>query len=163
METVVRVTIIYLFILVGLRVLGKREFGQLAPMELIVLLLIPEMVSQSISGEDFSVTNALIGVTTLFALVFINSALVQRSKPLEKLIQGTPAVLVANGAFIHRTMNQERVTPDEIYEAMHESGVETLKQVKWAILETNGRIAIVPADSQQVGQGAGNQDSTPIG
>ena len=72
METVIRVGVIYIFLLVLLRVMGKRELGQLAPMELVLLILIPELVAQGIVGEDFSLTNAVIAVTTLTSLVFLN-------------------------------------------------------------------------------------------
>ena len=72
METVIRIGVIYIFLLVLLRVMGKRELGQLAPMELVLLILIPELVAQGIVGEDFSLTNAVIAVTTLTSLVFLN-------------------------------------------------------------------------------------------
>lgn len=148
METVIRVAIIYVFIVVGLRVLGKREFSQLSPLELITLMLIPEIVSQALMREDFSITNALIGLTTLFILVFITSVLMHRFKSIEVAIADTPAILVQNGRFIEENLNKERVTPDEILTEIHKNGLEKLEQVKWAILETDGKISIVPLDAK---------------
>lgn len=149
METVIRVTIIYVVILIGLRVVGKREFSQLSPMELITLLLIPELVSQSLVREDFSLTNGIIAVTTLLSLVFINSLLMQKSKRFETIMEGAPAVLVQHGEFVPDNMNKERVTPEEVFAEMHQVGFYQLSQIKWAVLESDGRISFVPEDGKQ--------------
>src|SRR5688500_15078650 len=122
METVIRVAFIYVFILVGMRVLGKREFGQLAPMEFVSLLMIPELVSQALVRDDFSMTNALIAVTTLFVMVFLSSVVVHLSKKAEEVIDGIPSILVYNGQLLPENMNKERVTPDEIFAEMHKAG-----------------------------------------
>lgn len=146
METVVRVAVIYFVILIGLRVVGKREFSQLSPLELITLMLIPELVSQSLIREDFSITNGIIGITTLFSLVFITSLMVHRSHVIERMVEGMPTVLVEHGRFIEANMNKERITPGEILAEMHRSGIEYMSQVKWAVLEGDGKISIVPED-----------------
>lgn len=147
MDTVVRIIVIYVAILISMRVIGKREFAQLSPLELVTLLLIPEIASQSMVKQDFSVTNALIGLITLFALVFINSTLMHRFRKFESAISGKPALLVYHGRFIEEVMNQERVTPDEVFAAMRTFGLDNLEQVKWAILETDGRISIIPENA----------------
>lgn len=158
METVWRVAIVYLFIVFGLRVLGKREFGQLSPLELVTLLIIPELVSQGLVREDFSITNALVGVSTLFLLVYISSLLQHSSERIEKVFSSSPTVLVQNGSFVDKHMNQERVSPEEIFDAMFQSGLDRLEQVKWAILASDGKINIVPKErdrniaSQQQGK-----------
>lgn len=144
METVWRVVVIYVCLLVGLRVLGKREFGQLSPLELITLLLIPELVAQSVVRADYSLTNGLIGLTTLLSLVFVVSLVSHRSARVEKLIGGEPTLLVARGRLLTANLNRERIAPEEIYSEMHHAGLARLEQVRWAILETNGRISIVP-------------------
>ncbi len=146
METVIRVAIIYFFVMIGLRILGKREFGQMSPLELVTLLLIPELVTQSLNREDFSITNGLVGVTTLFILSFLTSLTTHRSKRVEVLVGGEPAVLVAHGQYQSDVMNRERVSPDEIFNEMHNAGLEKLEQVRWAVLESDGQIAIVPEE-----------------
>ncbi len=148
METVFRVAIIYLTILFGLRIVGKREFSQLSPIDLITLLLIPEIVSQSLTGQDYSIINAIIGVTTLLSLVFINSVLMHKSKRIETLVEGTPSILVQHGKYVIDNMNHERVTPEEIYAEMHQAGLYELSQIKWAVLECDGRLSFVPEESQ---------------
>lgn len=149
MDTVIRIVVIYIVILVSMRVIGKREFAQLSPLELVTLLLIPEIASQSMVKQDFSITNALIGLITLFALVFINSTLMHRFRKFESAVAGKPALLVYHGRFIEDAMNKERVTPDEVFAAMRTFGLESLEQVKWAILETDGRISIIPENQNK--------------
>jgi uncharacterized membrane protein YcaP (DUF421 family) len=149
METVTRVVIIYIFIMLGLRVLGKREFGQLSPLELVTLLLVPEIVAQGLVREDFSLTNAIVGVSTLFGLVFITSLLMQHSKKAEELITGKPTVLAFDGKLIAENMNKERITPDEIYTELHKSGLHMLAQVRWVILEPDGKLSIVANENIQ--------------
>lgn len=144
METVVRVAIVYVFILAGLRVLGKREFSQMSPMELVALLMIPEIVTQGVLREDFSLTNALIGVATLLVLVFANSFLTHLSKAFETVVEGKPSVLAAHGKLVEENLDKERVSPDEVYGEMHRAGLERIEQVRWAILEGDGKISIVP-------------------
>jgi uncharacterized membrane protein YcaP (DUF421 family) len=157
METVIRVTVIYLSLLVGLRIMGKREFGQLSPLELVSLLLVPELVSSAIQSEDFSLVDALIAVSTLLSLVMLTSILMHKIKLAEKVISAEPTVLVYHSKLAEDNMNRERVSPDEIFSEMHKSGLERLEQVAWAILETNGTITIIPeheADTKKRGQGS---------
>lgn len=162
METVIRIATIYLMILVGLRLLGKRELSQLTPLELVTLMLIPEIVSQSMIGEDFSITNSLIGITTIFSLVFITALLKQQIKGVERIIEGTPSLLIQHGKFIEENLNKERITPEEVFTEMHKSGLEHLAQVKWAILETDGKISIVPEDTESSGKGKKPDEQGPI-
>ena len=156
METVLRVVIIYLFLLFGLRIMGKREFSQLSSLELVTLLMIPELVSQSLVQEDFSLTNALIAVSTLFTVVFISTLLQYHSKTVSKVVSGSPAVVVADGKFVEKHLNEERVSPEEIFAELHKAGFSELSEVQWAILETDGTIAIVPNDQ---GSGASPKKS----
>ena len=144
METVLRVAAIYLFVLLALRVMGKREFGQLSALELVTLLMIPEIVSQALTGQDYSLTNAFVGVATLLVLVFATSMAMHRFEKIEVAVSGEPSVLVHRGEMFERAMNLTRVTPDEIFSEMHKCGLQTLDEVEWAILETDGKIAIVP-------------------
>lgn len=161
METVVRVFIIYVFLLVALRIIGKREFGQLSPFELVTLLIIPEIVSEALTFDDYSLTNALIGVATLLVLVFLASNLMHLSERFEMLAIGEPTVLVDHGKLVVGIMNKERVSPDEVFTAMHKSGLEALEQVQWAILETDGEIAIIPVPAVQ-GDTGRTQDDMPL-
>lgn len=150
METVLRIATIYFVILIALRALGKRSFSQLSPFDLVTLLLIPEIVQQSMMREDFSMTNALIALSTLFTLVFLTSLLSHRFKKIETVIEGSPSVLVSHGQFVVDTMNDTRITPSELYGEMHKSGLSHLEQIRWAILESDGRISFIPYERNEV-------------
>src|SRR5687767_13681369 len=144
MDTVLRVVVIYLFLLIGMRLMGKREFGQLSPHEFVILLIIPEIVSSALNRQNESMTNAIVGTTTIFLLVFISSLLTHRFPKVEKLVHDAEAVLVHKGKFFDETMNEEHVTPDEIMSEAHKAGVDKVQEIRWAILESDGKIAIVP-------------------
>lgn len=148
MDMVVRVAIIYAILVIGLRVMGKREFSQLSPLELVTLLIIPEIVSQAIVREDYSITGAVIGVATLFSLTFLNSVLTHYMPPFEKVVAGSPTVLVSHGQFLPDNMNKERITPDEVYTEMHKVGLHDVAQIQWAVLESDGKISFIPIDQR---------------
>ena len=144
METVLRVVIIYVFVLVALRILGKREFGELSPVELVMLMLIPDIVAPGIVRDDFSLTTGIVAVSTVMVLVLVTSLLVHMNHKLEHMVHARPAVLVHEGTVYSETLNRERVSAEEVLDAARENGVETLGNVKWAILQSDGKIAIVP-------------------
>lgn len=148
MDIVVRVALIYLFLMVGFRIMGKREFGQLTPFELVTLLLIPEIVSKALTGQDYSITAAFIGVSTLLALVFLTSVLTFRYTRFRRITEGRPAILARDGALVDETMTRERISPEEVEIELHKYGLEEVTQVRWAMLEVDGSITIVPTDGQ---------------
>jgi uncharacterized membrane protein YcaP (DUF421 family) len=144
MEVVIRVTVIYLFLLGAMRVMGKREFSQMAPMEFVTLLLIPEIVTGALIGEDHSITSALVGIATLFVLVFGVSTITHLSPRAAVALEGRPTVLAHRGRFLVHNLNRERVTTEEVYGELRKRGLERIDQVRWAILEGDGKIAVVP-------------------
>lgn len=146
MELVLRVAIVYVFLLFALRVIGKREFSELTAMELAVLLIVPELFQQAMIGDDSSLTGAIVAASTLLMLVFANSILTYLNPALERVVESTPTVLAHDGRLVEKNMRRERVTPDELYGALHQNGYERLDQVKWAILDTGGKIVVVPLE-----------------
>jgi uncharacterized membrane protein YcaP (DUF421 family) len=148
MEFVIRVTIIYLFLLVALRIMGKRELAEMSPLEFLVLMIIPEVVSQSLSDDDYSLTGAIIGVCTLLSLVFITSLISYRFKKVGEIIEGKPTILVSNGRLIRENADKERVSIEEIYSEMHREGYERLEELRWVILEPEGKLSFIPQHKQ---------------
>ena len=144
METVIRVTYVYVLLMVVLRLMGKRELGRLSPFELVLLMLIPELFSQALVREDFSMTNATVAFLSLVTLVFATSVLAHRSRRLESLFTGHPAVLASGGRFVERAMNEELVQPGEVYAELRKAGYERLSDAQWVILENDGKLSIVP-------------------
>jgi uncharacterized membrane protein YcaP (DUF421 family) len=146
-EAIWRVTFVYAFLLLAFRLSGKREVGQMSPFELVTLLLIPEIFSSALNRSDDSLALASVGVGTLCLLVFFTGLLTFRSSKAELLLEGEPTILVRDGKFVERNLRRERVTPEEVFSEMHLSGVERIEDVRWAILESEGKIAIVPASA----------------
>lgn len=146
METVLRVLFVYLFLLFALRVMGKREFSEITPIELVMLLLIPELLQEALVGHDPSLTNSLIAICTLFLLVFLNSVVTYLNPRAERVVESSPSVLAHEGRLVERNMRKERITPDELLSTIHLQGYEELEQVKWAILQSNGQIAVIPKE-----------------
>lgn len=147
-DSIWRVTFVYAFLMVAFRLTGKREVGQMSPFELVTLLMIPEIYSTVLNRNDASIEQATVTVITLFLLVFFTGLLTFRSKKAEGIIDGEPTVLVRDGKMLERNLRRERVTPEEVFSEMHLAGVERIEDVQWAILETEGKIAIVPVRSQ---------------
>lgn len=146
METVLRVLFVYLFLLFALRVMGKREFSEITPIELVMLLLIPELLQEALVGHDPSLTNALLAACTLLLLVFLNSVVTYLNPRVERVVESSPSVLAYEGRLVERNMRKERITPDELLSTIHLQGYEEIEQVKWAILQSNGQIAVIPKE-----------------
>lgn len=141
---VIRIAVIYVFLLVALRVMGKREFSQLSPFELVTLLLIPEILTEALNVGDTSLTGAIVGVATLLGLVFITSVLAYRNRTIGRWTEGVPVVMVRDGRLVPSVLDRERVSPEEIIAELHKVGLERLEQVKWGVLETDGRMSFIP-------------------
>jgi uncharacterized membrane protein YcaP (DUF421 family) len=148
METVPRVVLVYALVWACFRILGKRELTQMSPIELVTLLLIPQLFSRALTRQDYSMTNAVIGATTLVTLVFLTSAASYRFRRVSRVMQAEPTVLVYRGALMEQHLNRERIAPEDIVSAMHKVGLERLGQVEWAILEGDGKIAFIPTSDR---------------
>lgn len=144
MQTVVRVVLAYVFLLMAFRMVGKRELRTMSAFELVTLLFIPQLFSRALTRQDYSFTNAIIGVSTLLTLVWLSSVLSYRFRGVARILAGEPTVLAANGTLIPTAMDRERITPGELCSEMHRVGLIELSQVRWAILETSGTITIIP-------------------
>jgi len=159
-----RVALVFAALLLAFRVIGKRELGRLSPFELVTLMLIPEVLSSTIQGEG-SLVNGLVGLSTLLALVLITSVLAYRFKPVERVIEAQPTVLVAHGKILHRALHSERIVPDELFSEMHKQGLSQLDQVAWAVLENSGNITFIPERESQAaaeeGRGVDDGDVKP--
>ena len=145
-DSIWRVFFVYVFLMVAFRITGKREVGQMSPFELVTLLLIPELFSVALNRNDASLGGATVGVATLTLLVFFTGLLTFRWEKAERMIEGEPTVLVRDGKYLARNMRRERVTPGEVEAEMHLSGVERIEDVRWAIMEVEGKISIIARD-----------------
>jgi uncharacterized membrane protein YcaP (DUF421 family) len=143
-EFIVRGVIVYVFLIVLLRVTGKRQVGQLAPFDLVLLLVLSNAVQNSMNGGDNSLVGGLISATTLVALNYGVGYLTYRNRELERLIEGQPEVLIHNGKLFEHVMARAQLTHHELNAALRQAGVASVEEVRSAILENNGSISVIP-------------------
>ena len=143
-DSIWRVAFVYGFLVLAFRLTGKREVGQMSPLELMTLMLIPEIFSVAVNKNDPSMALGTVGVTTLFLAVFLSGILKFKSRAADEFLEGKPTVLVDRGRLVERNLQRERITPEEIMAEMRIAGIDRLDQVRWAILETEGKISIIP-------------------
>src|SRR5881396_2651654 len=143
-EFLARGAIVYVFLIVLLRITGKRQVGQMAPFDLVLLLVLSNAVQNSMNGGDNSLVGGLISATTLIGLNFLVGLMTYRSKKLEAIIEGRPQVLVHNGKVFQDVMASAKVTHHELDSALRQAGCNCIEEVHSAILENNGSISVVP-------------------
>ncbi len=141
---VIRTLVVYVALLLGLRVAGKRELGQMSPFDLVVILLLANAVQNAMVGSDTSLTGGILAAGALLAVNWLVGRLRLRFGWFEREIRGSATLLVNDGHFVEDHMRHEGLDADDIYMAMREHGVDELDQVKAAILEVDGTISIVP-------------------
>ncbi len=147
MESVLRATIIYGALLVLFRITGKRSLGQITTFDFILLLIISEAVQNGMVGENYSITNALILIATLIAIDVALSLLKRRAPAVEKWLEGVPVVIVEHGRPLLDRMVKSRVDESDVLSfARRQHGLERMAQIKYAVLERNGDISIIPWD-----------------
>jgi uncharacterized membrane protein YcaP (DUF421 family) len=141
-EFIVRCILVYVFLIVILRISGKRQIGQLAPFDLVLLLVLSNSVQNSMTGGDNSVLGGIIAATTLIAINYFVGFATFRSKRLELLIEGRPEVLIHNGKLFEDVMARAQLTHHEVDAALRQAGCTSIEQVHCAILENNGSITV---------------------
>ena len=139
-EKILRPIFIYLFLVIGLRLAGKRELAQLNPFDLVVLLTLSNTVQNAIIGDDNSVTGGVIGAATLLLLNFLVVRFLFRHEKLDRIVEGEPTVLVDRGQIIQEMLNREVLTLPELETAAHKQGFGSLAEVERATLDPSGMI-----------------------
>jgi uncharacterized membrane protein YcaP (DUF421 family) len=147
MDLVLRAVAIFVFIFIVTRLIGRRELASLEPFDLILLVVIGDMVQQAVTQDDYSVTGGLIVISTMALMTVAFSYVSFRFRPLRRVMEGEPIVLLENGRPIERNLRRERLTVDEIAEKARLSQIDSLDDVRLAVLETNGDISIIPNKS----------------
>jgi uncharacterized membrane protein YcaP (DUF421 family) len=143
-EFILRGLIIYAFLLLILRLTGKRQVGQLAPFDLVLLLVLSNAVQNAMNGGDNSITGGVISATTLIVANGIIGRLTYKSKKLEKLIEGRPEILIHNGQLFTEIMEREQLSHHELNAALRAGGCACVEEVHYAILENTGEITVHP-------------------
>ena len=142
-ELIFRGVVVYAFLLALLRITGKRQVGQLAPFDLVLLLVLANAVQNSMNAGDNSLIGGLITAATLIALNFLVGFVTQRNKKLEAIVEGRPQILIHNGKLFEDVMLRAQLTHHELNAALRRSGCSSVAEVHSAILENNGAISVV--------------------
>ncbi len=149
LEIALRTGVIYLLVLLGIRISGKREVGQMTPFDLVLLLLLSNSVQNAMTGPDTSLAGGAIAATTLLILNYVVAELSGGNRRFRRYIQGQPALLVHDGEILQAHMAKEHVSMDELERALREHGVGTYKQAALAVLEVDGSISVLKYDDIQ--------------
>lgn len=143
-EKLVRTLAVYVFLLVGLRLAGKRELGQLNPFDLVVLLLLSNTLQNAIIGNDNSLLGGIIGATALLGINWLVVRYLYAHRGAARLLEGDADVLIDDGELQHARLSRELITPDELEAAARRQGIEGLHQVQTCRLEIGGALTFVP-------------------
>ncbi|MEY2413605.1 MAG: hypothetical protein QOD84_2211 [Acidobacteriaceae bacterium] len=146
LEIVMRTATVYAVVLVGVRLSGKREVGQMTPFDLTLLLLISNSVQNAMTGPDTSVAGGVVAATTLLVLNYLVAELSGGNRRFRKLVQGQPSLLVHDGQIISAHMAKEHVSMDELERALREHGISSYHEVALGVLEVDGSISCLKYD-----------------
>ena len=144
MDSVMRAAAMYLALMVLFKIAGRRSLAELTTFDFVLLMIIGEATQQALLGNDFSLTNSMLVIVTLIAIDVGLSLLKQRSQWVSQLIDGGPTIIVENGKILQKRLRHARLVEADIMEAARSSqGIETLDQIKFAIIERNGKISVI--------------------
>ncbi len=146
MEIVVRASIIFFFLLVLTRGMKKRTLADMAPFEMLLLVTLGDIVQQGVTQEDFSLTGAVLAVSTLAFWISVLSWITWRWKRIGRVVDGVPVVIVQDGQTRDDVLAVERLPVDELHEAARQQGIDDLAKVRLAVLEPSGRISFIKHD-----------------
>jgi uncharacterized membrane protein YcaP (DUF421 family) len=145
MDAVLSALSIYVFLMVIFRIAGKRTLSETTTFDFVMLLIIAETTQQALLGDDFSVTNSFLLITTLVGLDIALSLLMRRWPRLERIMTGAPMILVENGKPLLERMHKARVSEGDVLTAARElQGLKRMDQIEYAVLERSGGISIIP-------------------
>lgn len=145
MDSVLKAFVIYFGLWALLRITGRRTMGELSAFDLILFLVIGGATQRALVGQDYSLTTALVIVSTLIAIDVALSLIKRESKWVSRVLEGVPTVVVENGHPLAERLRRARISIDDVMQAArHTHGLERIDQVKFAILEANGDISIIP-------------------
>ena len=143
MDIVIRAAVAFLFILLLTRVVGRRELNSLEPFDLILLVTIGDLVQQGVTQNDFSVTGLVLAIGTIAVLTVLFSYLPWRFHVLRPVLEGEPVILIEDGSVIEKNLRRHRLTHEEIAAEARHQQIERLESIRWAVLETSGKISFI--------------------
>jgi len=146
MDLVLRAVALYIFVLILMRMVGRRELSSLTPVDLVLLVVLGDALQQGLTQDDYSVTGAIIVITTIALLQVLTSYITYLSRRAKKVIDGDPIVILEDGELIERNLRRQRLRPEDVAEEMRLQGIGNFTEVRWGILESNGSFSFVKND-----------------
>ena len=157
MDIVLRATVMFFALYLLVRLMGKRELAQLTPFELIVLVVFGDLIQQGVTHNDFSLTGAILAISTMAFWALAMSWVTWLSPRAESILDGEPRVIVHAGNIVQENLHRDRLTHAEILSEMRLAGIGHLKDVAWGILEPQGRMSFIRHEAP----GSGESDTRP--
>ncbi len=145
-EIVLRTAVVYLVILAGLRLTGKREVGQMMPLDLALLILLANAVQNAMTGPDTSLAGGLIAAATLLVMNVVLTRVAGRHRKIRRWVEGTPTILIRHGKILGQNLTEENLTSDDLHQALREHGIANINEVALAVLEVDGAISVLKND-----------------
>jgi uncharacterized membrane protein YcaP (DUF421 family) len=146
MDLVLRAIVLFFFVFGLTRVIGRRELSSLEPFDLILLIVLGDAIQQGLTQDDYSVTGAVLVVGTLALLQVFMSFLSFRFDRLRPILEGEPVIIVQDGEPVARNLRRERTTVDEVVAEARKQQIDSLRDVKWAVMETSGEMTFIKKD-----------------
>jgi uncharacterized membrane protein YcaP (DUF421 family) len=147
MDIVLRGIVVFVFLMVLTRVIGRRELSSLQPFDLILLIILGDAVQQGLTQDDYSLTGALLAVGTIALCQVLVSFVSYKFPRTRKMIEGVPIIVVQDGKPIEDNLKRERLDIDDVAESARQQGIAQLAEVQWAVLETTGQISFIKKSS----------------
>jgi uncharacterized membrane protein YcaP (DUF421 family) len=144
MDIALRAVFLYAFVVFLMRVMGRRELSSLSAVDLILLIVLGDAIQQGLTQDDYSVTGAVIAISTIAVLQVGSSYLSFKSRRVRRVLEGEPVVIVQDGKLIERNLRRDRLTEGDVAEEMRAQQIASFEDVEWGILESNGTMSFIP-------------------
>ncbi len=143
LDIVLRSAVVFIVVLAGLRLLGKRHVAQLSIVDLVLILLISNAVQNAMVGSDVSLIGGIVAAVTLMVMSYLITLILYRVRGAEKFFEGTPTLLIHNGRMIREHLEKEKITEEELERVIREHGIEGVTDVKAAVMEPDGTVSVI--------------------
>lgn len=144
MDIALRAIFLYAFVVLLMRVMGRRELSSLSAVDLVLLIVLGDAIQQGLTQDDYSVTGAIIAISTIAALQVGISYLSFRSRRARRILEGEPIVIIQDGKLIERNLRRERLAEEDVAEEMRSQQIGSVEDVQWGIVESNGGMSFIP-------------------
>lgn len=142
-EIIIRSVCIYVGVFVLFRLIGKKQIGELAPVDFVLLMIISEAVSHSITGDEGSIPGGLLSAATLLTVNYITDFFMSRYRSVERIIEGEPQFLIKDGKILYKILRKSTITEQDLNAELRRNGVDKIEEVAYAVLETSGHINVI--------------------